>query len=303
LLRELDPKSMMAVPLRGRDRLLGGLLFISSTETRRYGPGDLDLAKELALRAALAIDNARLYETARRATQLRDDLLGIVAHDLRNPLSAILMQAARLHRRGAGPERRDRKPVDAIERAAGRANRLIQDLLDVTRMEAGRLAVEPTRLAARQVASNCLEAQETLASSASVALRLDVPENLPEIWADRDRLLQVFENLIGNAVKFTPPGGLVTVAAAPQDGDVQFSVADTGEGIAPDDLPHVFDRFWQARKAERRGAGLGLPIVKGIVEAHGGRIWVESTPGRGSTFFFTIPAAAPGPDLALPCAT
>jgi signal transduction histidine kinase len=116
-----------------------------------------------------------------------------------------------------------------------------------------------------------------------------VERDIPEVWADLDRLLQVFENLVGNAVKFTEPGGRITVGAARRGDDVLFWVADTGAGIAAEDLPHLFDRFWQARKATRRGAGLGLPIVKGIVEAHGGRIWVESTLGRGSTFFFTIP--------------
>ena len=108
-------------------------------------------------------------------------------------------------------------------------------------------------------------------------------------------LLQVFENLIGNALKFTHPGGRITVGAAPRAGETLFWVADTGSGIASEDVVHVFDRFWQSRKADRRGAGLGLSIVKGIVEAHGGRIWVESLIGRGSTFFFTIPAAPPAP--------
>ena len=114
---------------------------------------------------------------------------------------------------------------------------------------------------------------------------------LPEVWGEHDRLLQVFENLIGNAIKFTTAGGWITVGAASNDQEVVFWVADSGAGIAPGDLPHVFDRFWQATRGDRRGAGLGLPITKGIVEAHGGRIWVESTLGRGSTFFFSIPRA------------
>ncbi len=114
---------------------------------------------------------------------------------------------------------------------------------------------------------------------------------VPEVWADADRLLQILENIIGNALKFTKPGGRVTVGVSRQNSQVLFRVSDTGPGIEPEDVPHLFDRFWQARKARRQGAGLGLPIVKGIVEAHGGRVWVESVPGRGSTFFFTIPAA------------
>jgi signal transduction histidine kinase len=116
---------------------------------------------------------------------------------------------------------------------------------------------------------------------------------VPDIWGDRDRLLQVFENLIGNAIKFTKAGGCITVSATSRDHEVIFRVADTGSGIAPENLPRVFDRFWQATSTDRQGAGLGLPITKGIVEAHGGRIWVESTPSRGTTFSFTIPEATP----------
>ena len=172
-------------------------------------------------------------------------------------------------------------------------NRLIEDLLDVTRMEAGRLSVEPGRVAAAQVVSDSVEMQRALAAAASLDLRLELAGHLPEVWADRDRLLQVFENLIGNALKFTPAGGRITVGAAPGAGEVVFRVSDTGGGIAADDLPHLFDRFWRGRRSTGRGAGLGLPIVKGVVDAHRGRIWVESTPPRGSTFFFTIPTARP----------
>jgi signal transduction histidine kinase len=214
-----------------------------------------------------------------------------VAHDLRNPLNSIVMQASILRRQSGQPERQPRNPADVIERAANRMNRLIQDLLDVARMEAGRLSLEEGCVRTVQLVSDALEAQKPLLGSASLELHVDLAPGLPEVWADRDRLLQIFENIIGNAVKFTEPGGRVTVGAAPRDGDVLFWVADTGTGIAAADLPHLFDRFWQARKEGRRGAGLGLPIVKGIVEAHGGRIWVESTVGRGSTFFFTIPSA------------
>jgi signal transduction histidine kinase len=219
-------------------------------------------------------------------------VLGIVAHDLRNPLGTILMQTALLRRPAPEPERRSQEPTARLERAAVRMNRLIEDLLDVTRIEAGRLSVEQARLPAGQMLSDAVEAQKALAACAAVELRLEGAPELPELWADRHRLGQVFENLIGNAIKFTEPGGRITVGAAPGDGEALFWVADTGCGVAAEDLPHLFDRFWQARKSDRRSAGLGLPIVKGIVEAHGGRIWVESTPGRGSTFFFTIPTAA-----------
>ena len=128
--------------------------------------------------------------------------------------------------------------------------------------------------------ADAVQTQEPLAASASLELRLDLESDLPELWADRDRLLRVFENLIGNAIKFTEPGGSITVGAAARDDEVVFWVADTGIGLAADDLPHVFERLWQASGAGRHGAGLGLPIVKGLVEAHGGRVWVESTRRR-----------------------
>jgi signal transduction histidine kinase len=223
---------------------------------------------------------------------MRDDVLGIVAHDLRNPLSAILMQTSVLRLRGAEGDPRLRKPVEAVERAARRMSDLIQDLLDVTSMEAGRLSVEKVRSPAGELVTDCVETQVALATSASLVLHTEVPPGLPEVCADRGRIQQVFENLIGNAVKFTAPGGRVTVGAALRSREVLFWVADTGPGIPPQDLPHVFDRFWQAQKGGRQGAGLGLPIVKGLVELHGGRIWVESTLGQGTTFFFAIPAAS-----------
>lgn len=289
-LRAAEIRSLVAVPLLAHGQLLGAMCFVSSTANRVYGPADVRLAEALAQRAALSIQSARLYRVAQRAVRARDDVLGIVAHDLRNPLSTILMQATLL--KGAESVRGSGDPAERIERAATRMSRLIQDLLDVTSMEAGQLSVEAIPVPARQIVIEAVEAQRTFAASGSLELRLDVVPDVPEVSADRDRLLQVFENLIGNAVKFTKPAGHITVGAAPRDGEVLFWVADTGAGLTAEELPHVFDRFWQARKADRQGAGLGLPIVKGIVEAHGGRIWVDSTPGQGSTFFFTIPMSA-----------
>jgi signal transduction histidine kinase len=220
-------------------------------------------------------------------------VLGVVAHDLRNPLTTILTQLWALRRHGADAERRSPKPVQVIERAAKRMNRLIQDLLDVAVMEAGQLTIEPVRLAARDLTVGVVDTQRPLASSSSLELRVDMDRDLPDIWGDRDRLLQVFENLIGNAIKFTTAGGCITVRAVSRDHEVLFQVTDTGAGIAPENLPHVFDRFWQATSTNRQGAGLGLPITKGIVEAHGGRIWVESTLSQGTTVSFTIPEATP----------
>jgi signal transduction histidine kinase len=227
----------------------------------------------------------------RRAVTARDEVLRIVAHDLRNPLNTIMMQAALLERLGPEPERRDQTPRLVITRSANRMERLIKDLLDVGLMEAGQLKIEPERLSAAELARDALEMQKPLASSAGLELQLEVEHNLRAVWGDRSRLLQVFENLIGNALKFTKQGGRITIGAKDLDHEVEFVVADTGCGIAPENVPRIFDPFWQARRSGGEGAGLGLPITRGIVEAHGGRIRVQSTLGRGTTFFFTIPAA------------
>jgi len=283
-------ESLIGVPLVVQDRVIGAIALISSGSGKIYSPADVRLAEALAQCAALSIENARLYRAARRATKARDDLLGVVVHDLRNPLNTMLLHAALLHE-GSVPGQRERS-VHAIERSANRMQRLIQDLLDVSRIEAGELPMETARLVAKQVLTEAVEAQRALAAAASLDLRLVAPDETLEIWADRDRLYQIFENLIGNAIKFTDAGGTITVAAIAQANDVLFFVSDTGHGIAAADLPHVFDRFWQADQlARRKGAGLGLPIVKGLVEAHGGRIWLDSTPNRGTTFYFTLPLA------------
>ncbi|HEX6260456.1 MAG TPA: PAS domain S-box protein [Woeseiaceae bacterium] len=291
VLGELRPDSLLAVPLAAHGRVLGAMVLVE--RARRLGPGELRLAEEVARRAATAVENAHLYRDALEATRARDELLGIVAHDLRNPLQAILMNAQLLRRAGGQPERRSLESSEAIERSAARMARLIDDLLDLTRMEAGRLSVARERVPVDKLVADCVAPQQALATSASLELRSSVASDVPDVWGDHDRLLQVLENLVGNAIKFTAPGGRITVGAARDGGDVRFWVADAGAGIPAEHLPHLFDRFWQAHTAERRGAGLGLPIAKGIVESHGGRLSVESNPGRGSTFSFSIPLALP----------
>jgi PAS domain S-box-containing protein len=291
ILRGIDPRSIMGVPLRTRGQLIGVLVLMSTDPARAYGPADLRAAEALAERAALAIENGRLYQTALRATQFRDEVLGVVAHDLRNPVAAIMMQASLLKRRGPAPERRNPKPVESILRASRRMNRLIGDLLDVTLIEAGRLSVERARVSARPLVQDSVETQRPMASAAALEMRVEIGDALPDVWGDQHRILQVLENLLGNAIKFTPPHGRVTIGAAPADGKVLFWVADTGCGISAEGLLHVFDRFWREKKTARHGAGLGLPIARGIIDAHGGRIWVESTPGRGTIVFFTVPEA------------
>ncbi len=295
LLENLGPVSMMGVPLAAHDRLVGALVVASCDRARPYRNADLRLLAELGRRASLVLDNARLFRTMQRAVQTRDDVLGVVAHDLRNPLGTIALQASLLQRLEAELGPRARKLGDSIESAARRMNRLIQDLLDTARMETGSLPIEPKRVAPAQIVLRSEESHKALVAASSLQLRVELAPELPDVWADRDRLFQVLENLLGNAAKFTPAGGAITLGARPRgQGEIDFWVADTGEGISSANLPRLFERFWQARKGERRGAGLGLSIAKGIIEAHGGRIWAESAPGRGSTFHFTVPVARSG---------
>lgn len=294
-LEEQNPRSLMAVPLIARDALLGVLFFLSSKPGRRYGQEDLRLADELGHRAAIAVDNARLYRAAQRAVGARDEVLAIVAHDLRSPLSTILVGANALLRRSPeDPSTGMQDALHAIVRSAERMNRLISDLLDIARIEAGRLSLERVRQSAGALV---LEAAEMLRPVAtSPELRAEIPNDLPAVFADRERILQVLSNLVANAMKFAGDGGRITIGASALESEVRFSVADTGKGIPADQVERVFDRFWQKEKGDRRGAGLGLSICRGIVEAHGGKIWAESTPGRGSTFFFTLPLASVATD-------
>jgi PAS domain S-box-containing protein len=292
LLRRLSPYSIMIVPLYVRDRTLGSVTLALTRPGRRYGLRDLDLAQELARRAATAIENARLYEEARHAVWARDEVLAIVSHDLRNPINTISMTAELL--REMMPTDEGKRLTEIIGRSTEQMEHLIRDLLDVARIEAGALTIEPTDQDPAEIVRDAVELQQPLAERNAIQLTAETGPQLPTISADRERLLQVFQNLIDNALKFTPDSGTITVRAEPAPGEVRFAVSDNGSGIDPEELPHLFDRFWQAGKPTRTGAGLGLAIVRGIVEAHGGRIQAESAPGAGTTITFTIPTPNTG---------
>lgn len=289
-LERLSARSAMIVPLKMQGTIFGALV-IGSEKPRRYSDADLPLAIELARRAALAIHNARLFEAERRATRARDEILEIVAHDLRSPLNSILLGAQVLQYANI-PDPVARAEVESIVRSTQWANRLIEDLLDVRRIEEGILPITPTRVSPRDAIAASLQMHSMLASAAGISIRQEIVSDVHAVWADRDRLRQVLENLIGNAVKFTSPGGHILIHVVNDGPDfVRFSVSDTGTGIPEENLERVFDKFWQANRTERRGAGLGLPICKGIVEKHGGRIWGTSSVGHGASFHFTLPAA------------
>jgi signal transduction histidine kinase len=215
-----------------------------------------------------------------------------VSHDLRNPLSAILMCARALEESDPTDPAARQSLVATIRESAAWSNRLIQDLLDVASIEQGRLSLERE---ASDPASLILQARhmfEMEAGQHRISLDQEVPTNLPIVEADGARIVQVLGNLMRNALKFTPDGGGITVGIRPERDRLVFYVRDTGVGISPDKQTRVFERYWQSAEGARtRGTGLGLSIARGIIEAHGGTIWVESAPTEGSTFFFTLPTA------------
>ena len=287
----LEPRSLICVPLVTSGKPLGALTLVTSGSGRRYDIADLSLAADLARRAAIVVEHARLFHEAQQATRARDDVLAVVAHDLRNPLNTVTM-AVSLMLETTPPERvEERRQVEILRRAADRMNRMIQDLLDVKRMESGRLTTDLKPELPATIINDTIDMLRPLAAGSTIGLEANIEEDLPPVLADAARIQQVLSNLVGNAVKFTPRSGRIAVCAERIDGEVRFAVIDTGPGIPAEQLPHIFGRFWQA-KSDHRGIGLGLAIAKGIVEAHNGRIWVESHVGLGSTFYFTLPAAA-----------
>jgi PAS domain S-box-containing protein len=292
LTQQLRPRSLVSVPLKVGDRVTGALTLYMSESGRRYGSDDLELAEELARRAALAVENARLFHTAEQATRARDEMLGVVAHDLRNPLNTISMGASLLTELIPESQTRLRRQAEIMKRGAERMNRLIQDLLEVRRIDTGRLSVDPRPESAYVLVCEAVETMRPLATANDLKLKAAVRPDAPKVLADPPRIQQVLSNLVGNAIKFTPPGGRIVLGADTlAEPQVRFAVVDSGPGIAPEQLPHIFGQYWQANRTDRRGIGLGLAIAKGLVEAHGGRIWVESQVGVGSNFYFTLPAA------------
>ncbi|HYR12204.1 MAG TPA: PAS domain S-box protein, partial [Longimicrobium sp.] len=285
----LGTHAYMVVPVAAHDKVLAVLTLGIAQRGRRYGPMDLLLAKDVAQRGALALENAHLYQTAQRALRAREEVLGVVSHDLRNPLHTIVTTAIFLSETTRERREETRRWLDVIGRAAQQMDSLIGDLLDVSSMEAGRFEVA---LAGRDLAAllgECCEQFRPLCRAQELELRCEIPGSLPPVSFDERQLQRVLGNLLGNAIKFSRKGGSIRLRAEEAPGEVRVGVTDQGPGIPEDQRVRVFDRFWKADNRDRRGAGLGLAIAQGIVDAHGGRIWVESQPGAGSTFWFALP--------------
>jgi signal transduction histidine kinase len=313
-------RAAVAAPLRAHG-VVSGVLLVTSRSPHQFHPEDSQLLSALADHAATAIENATLYEAVRRHAEdleaqvaartrelqasnaqlqeldrLKSEFVSHVSHELRTPLTSIKGFIDYLLEGIAGelsPLQRDF--LTRLKGNADRLVRLINDLLDLARIEAGQLALSPERLCVREVAAEVLETLRPLAVEKGVDLEMDGPEADGLVRADRDRLYQVLLNLTHNAVKFTPPGGAVRVQVDMQpNGEILTMVQDTGEGIPPEQVERIFEMFHQVHSspASTEGSGLGLAIAKKLVEFHGGRMWVRSQLGQGSAFGFTLPAAA-----------
>ncbi len=287
LIRELGLMSSMLVPLRCRGRTLGAITFVSAESQRKFGPMDLALAEELANVAALAVENARLYREAQNANRTKDEFLATVSHELRTPLNAMLGWATLLRTSKMSEDKRDHA-LETIERNARAQAQLIDDLLDVSRIISGNLRLELRTLDLATIIESALDAVRLAADSKGVRLQFLLDEDARQATGDADRLQQVVWNLLSNAVKFTDRGGLVTARLSRADSQAEISVTDTGRGIDPDFLPHIFERFKQANGTTTRshgGLGLGLAIVKHLVELHGGTVSAVSAGAKQGSFF------------------
>jgi PAS domain S-box-containing protein len=290
LLRQLAIRSYMVVPLIVRGTVLGAIALTSSAAGRRFASDDLALAGELARRAGLAVENAQLYRDAQDASRLKDEFLATVSHELRTPLTAIL---GWLHLLRTGRPAQVARAIDTIERNALAQARIVDDVLDVSRIITGklRLEIEPVNLA--DVLRAAVDTVRPAAEAKEIDLITTLHPAATETAGDSARLQQIAWNLVSNAIKFTPHGGRIEIRLERDGSDARVRVSDTGQGIRPDFLPHVFERFRQGDSSPTRthgGLGLGLAIVRHLVELHGGSVTAESEgEGRGAAFTITLP--------------
>jgi PAS domain S-box-containing protein len=293
LIKVSGARAMMVAPILARDVVMGAITVIAAESGRRYTGISLSTLRDLANHAGMAIDSARMYERAQDAARQRGNVLSFVSHDLRNPLMGILLTTEIMLRSVPGEERRRGwKQLERIRRSAQQMRRMIDDLVDIASLDAGRLTVSASPHDVSELFEDASGMLGPLAAEKGIALRFDAPETGLIVRCDRERVVQVLSNLIGNAVKFTPANGSVAVGVRALSDRAQVTVTDTGPGVPFEMRPHIFDRFWTARDGARRGRGLGLFIAKGLVEAQGGTLWLDSPQGGGAQFSFTLPLAS-----------
>ena len=293
VLRGLDARSVLRLPLSDGNTLLGVLTLGTSDSGRVFDDSDVAFCSNITTRLVAALRNALLYTELQQAVKMRDEVTSIVSHDLKDPVHTIQMATAVLLDADIGADEGTRRQhATLIQRSAMRMERLLEDLLDVAKSERSSLALVRKRTAITPLIDEVVDGFRLSALELGIDLASRVPADLPQVSVDDRRIVQVLSNLCGNALKFTRRGGTVSVSADRNGAAVQLTVRDSGIGISRENLRHVFDRFWQAKRASRASVGLGLAISKSIVEAHGGQIWVESTEGEGTAFHFTLPVAA-----------
>ena len=291
VIREAGLHSGIVIPLLRDGNIIAAIVLFSCS--RIYGAADLYLAEELARRAAASIENARLYFLARRAIKSRENILAVVSHDLKNPVMVTALVAKMLRQSGELETDQIAEYSNKIERAADKMLQLISQLLDFSKIEHGTFSVAPQAETLKNIILPAIDGMKPLAEAKQQTIECHIESNLPEVAADGPRVGQVLSNLLSNAIKFSRQGGEIVVSAREQDNTIVVCVSDSGSGIARENLSRVFDRYWQAEDAKHAGIGLGLSIAKGIVEAHGGKIWVDSELGKGSSVSFTLPLATP----------
>jgi len=284
------------------DRLASARARADATLTDERAAADEKLAAErldheralnILLRMERATTDDRLLAERNgsdRAVASRDDFMAMVSHDVRGILGAMALSAELILGNPAVTSAEQRAHLEAqrIRALTARMNRLVGDLLDVVSLESGRLNLHSTRQDVKPLLSETMEMFQHLAAARNVHMTAEVADGLSLATFDHDRILQVLTNLVGNALKFTPRGGTITLVAAPCSDRIQITVRDSGCGIAPNQIESMFERFSQATQGDRRGLGLGLFIARNIVQAHGGALWAESEPGKGSSFHFTL---------------
>jgi signal transduction histidine kinase len=285
--------SFLGIPVVLGDSVLGSLYVANKRGSKEFTDEDQWGLERFARAAAIACEIARLQGLMQEAVRSRDLTLAIVSHDLRNPIGTISLACATMMREAPeGEQRRDRRTIERIQRATEHMRHLIDDLFTATTIESGNLAIHREPTAVPVLLGEAERVLGALTEPKSLRLDVHMEAGLPSVRCDRERILQAFSNLVGNAVKFSQPGQTIRIDARKEAGEIVLSVADEGPGIAPDKLPHVFERYFKGDNG-KGGAGLGLYITQGIVAAHGGRIWAESRPGEGSRFCFTLPTAGP----------
>jgi signal transduction histidine kinase len=294
LIHQKGIKALYGVPLIHGIQGLVGVAHMGSLTANEFAAEDMELFRSMASRAALAIEHHIAREAIAQAVRVREDILAIVSHDLRNPIGAVL-SAAELLRRVLPKERNELalKSLTTIQRSANRMTRLVEDLLDFGSLESGQLRLVMKPEIAADIIADVMDGHAVIAAEQNVRLEPSVPPGLPPIQCDRQRVSQVFGNLINNALKASPARATITIGAEAMSDAVRFSVSDEGEGIESAQVDHIFERYWHSGdETTAHSRGLGLAIVKGIVEAHGGTVGVKSTVGKGSTFYFQVPRAA-----------